>query len=328
MSAEHKEYVTDAGYVIRVNLTRSTFLVFKDNQPVAGIRSHGVERAIHKIPHVVFLGKAFDFSMQDQGVIWLCEVDGTRMVIPFRFKETSDIRHVKIPVTVTCDMLPVIITFFEAYRPGILPGFVSAQQYFVADEDIDRDSVIKLKARYPFSRVLIHREDRAEFYEKPGQKGPKDPTGTVRATDLLKSGNIENLSQNPVFAARVYLRQTDWDKLYDLPVNSKLHFSEVENILTFLRLMISKAPDRPELKQHVYTLRALDDYFQGLVNLLSFDYSRARGYLQSQQGSGKAFSPLIRALVSQMNFAQKEDNEKQIEFFSWALQMFENLDLS
>ena len=60
--------------------------------------------------------------------------------------------------------------------------------------------------------------------------------GKARAVDLVETLSDDAISQNPVFAARYFLRSLEWRKMYSIPMFTRIKTSEIEIIISFLEL--------------------------------------------------------------------------------------------
>ncbi len=277
MSEEYIEKKTARGFVIRVNVRRGTFILLDlSGEPVSVSRGSHISQ-IHPLVHVVFLGQDFDFSDTEIDRVSFFYLDRSYLKIPFGKAGMSDVRLIRIPVPMfESDMLPAYVIHFKSHWPGPLPPVGEGMRYFVADEFIDRETIVRIKTKFPLSRVIVYRPEEAEPVRLENMSDHKAGKKTVRAADFVPGADVVQYAQNPVFAARVFLRQLDWNRIYSLPLYGRVRVEEVGIILDFVQTMLTKSQKSKELSVHQQTLRELEVYWQGLEVLFKRDISALR----------------------------------------------------
>ncbi len=90
-----------------------------------------------------------------------------------------------------------------------------------------------------------------------------------RATEIIKEASINVMSDNPVFLARLHLRELSLSKVNQLLLDFDLTAIEVEYIQNFIDTMIKKADDDSELLKNIAKLKALRESFSFYLNLIN-----------------------------------------------------------
>ena len=89
-----------------------------------------------------------------------------------------------------------------------------------------------------------------------------------RATDLLEEVNINVISKNPVFLARVHLRNMSLPKVNQLLLDFDLTDVETQYIISFLNTMLKKVDQSEELKREEPMLLVLRESFKFYLNVI------------------------------------------------------------
>lgn len=310
---EHLEHTTPKGFLIRVNLKHGTFLLFENGIPIAMARS-GMIQQIHPLNQIIFLGEAFDFSRYSVNTIGFYPVDRTFMKIPFHYSGSNIVRYIRIPVLFdNVDELPAIVLYSKSYWPGPLPAINQGQRYFVADPQIPRMGIVKLKTKYPRSRVIIYKPDEmlaVKLQEKESNTQKK------RAVDLIDTEESLLLAQNPVFAARVYLRRLDWKKMFSLPLYGVIQEEDTQNILSFLNNMLNNLNQKTDLIPHQDVLLDLQDFYTGLSLLFKQDMPQILQWKKNLRKKRQLLQYFLPAIEAQIHFQTKENKTKFAQFLA------------
>ena len=327
MQDDYLEQVSPSGLVLRVNIRHGTFLIFKEGQPVSVNRGGGISQ-IHPLTHVYFLGAGFSIVSQSYGSINFFEVDRGFLKIPFLIQGTSDVRHIRIPVPFEVDMLPALVVQYKTYWPGPLPAVGDGRRFFVADPEIDRQSIVRIKGRYPRARLMIYRPDEPAAI-KIEQQSEGDRAQNKRAIDLIEKSEASMLALNPIFAARVYLRQFDWKRMASLPLYGKVDLADVKQVISFLTAMESKAKTVSELAAHKDAILESLDLFDGLARALNFEMPPVKEYFEShEKNKRQILQTLVSWVEAQMRFYAKDENSRKSDFLRDAVQILKNESFS
>jgi len=315
MSEDYIEKISPQGFVIRVNFRKGTFMVFKDNEPLKNPRSK-TESIVHSLPQVIFLGKEFDVRTSLMERVGFFDALGGQVHIPFWVKGSSDIRHVKLPAHLNTDLLPVYVYHFQAYHLGSIPASISGMNYFVVESRIDREMLIRLKMHFPMSRVIIYRGEKDSLIQDEFLSGATAKNSQIRATDMLESDDLSYLSQNPGFAARVYLRRLDFERVRSMPLRFAMSVGDIDIILTHLEIMKKKSTSQAELRNVIQNIEGLTQLFSILRQLFNGDVKQAQKLI-SENGIPSDIIDNIRVIVdSQISISNTNGDPKRADYFN------------
>ncbi|MDH5718701.1 MAG: hypothetical protein OEZ22_13835 [Spirochaetia bacterium] len=323
MNSEFLEETTKSGIIIRVNVRKGNYLVFKNNKPIVNSRLKG-RSVIHNLFYVVFLGAEFDLSMNTLDKIGFYQVKSNQIHIPFNIKGLSDIRHLKLPTYIDSETLPAVVSYYKSFNLGLLPRSVSDLQYFVVSEQIDRELLVRLKIQFPKSRVIVFRQERdiSVDFAQPEEENASLP-GDIRAVDLLNRDDVGELSKNPVFSSRVYLRKLDFLSMYSLPLKYILNGEDAVHIKTFLEVMLKKIDENADIKRYENEIKELINFYDILGIFLSFQVLKVEQFFDKGLPDRDVLEKLQTVLVSQKRLRAEEGDNARNAFFDNALSMLQ-----
>ena len=272
----------------------------------------GAGASDQQIPGVLFIGRSFEPALEvDQFV--LVANRSRRLVIPYRLGESRG-RHLLLPCTSAADHFPVVVAYFDSARQLMDAGgrYRGAPwRYVVLEPQVPRIDLMSLKVHRPELKTFLLKEE--------GAAEPAAAEETVRATDIIKQGGGSEHASNPVFQARLYLRQLDLHRMEDLPVRFTLKGQEVEFIRTFLAIMIENERDSPELVRVQDDLRRLDHFYRLLYVALAdpdqFDKELAGGL---EIAVARMLLPVVKNMRS-----SSSQREEQIRCWEWEYRLSE-----
>lgn len=304
---DYVEYNTPEGYLLRVNMRNGIFLAFKAGKPQSWWRA-GIESQIHPLLHVIFLGENFRIQARPDSPLVFFPMERSFVKIPFEYGEESETRFMRIPQEYEgLDLLPGLAFHFSSYWPNVLPAVGDGRRYFITDQGMPKQNIMRIKGKYPRSRLVVFKPE--DFMKIPIERERIAEQGRARAVDLVENLTDDAISQNPVFAARYFLRTLDWRKMYSIPMFARIKPSEVEIIISFLEKMYKSAPNSLELKPHMESLADLIDYYEGVQALLTSDFSRVKAWQRKHQMYKRAvLSNLIATCEFQRKFALLDKN--------------------
>jgi len=321
---DYAEHLTPAGFLLRINMRNGTFLVYKDGV-LQGWSAAGREAKIHPMLHVVFLGSGFHISLRQDSPLLYFPMEGSYVKIPFRFGSESDVRHMRIPLEYEgLDLLPGLAFHFQGFWPTVLPSAGEGRRYFIVDQEMPRQNIMKLKAKYPRSRLIVFKPE--DFASIKIDREKIEESGRSRAVDLVDNFADESISQNPVFAARYFLRGLEWRKMYSIPMFAKVKAAEVDIILGFIEKMLKNSEVGEDITPHREDLVALADYYDGVASLMSGDFARIKSWQRKhQQFDRVVLSSLIASAEFQKKFALLEKNISFSSFLRDTVQVLKDI---
>jgi hypothetical protein len=321
---DYVEHHTEAGYLLRVNMRNGTFLAFRNGKP-QGWTSAGVETQIHPMLHVIFLGQSFHIQTKLDSPLLFFPMERSFVKIPFEYGEEGESRYMRIPLEYDgLDSLPGLAFHFPGYWPNVLPAIGDGRRYFISDQEIPRQNIMRIKGKYPRSRLIIFKPE--DFVKIKVEREKIEGQGKARAVDLVESFTEDSIAQNPVFAARYFLRSLDWRKMYSIPMFTQVKSTEVEIIISFMEKMYKSAPESPELSEHQEIISDLVDYYDGVLAVLSSDFSRVKSWQRKHQSYKRVvISNLVATCEFQRKYALLGKNLAYAGFLRDVVQILRNI---
>ncbi len=310
---DYIEHLTPAGYLLRVNMRNGTFLAFRGGKP-QGWLTAGVETQIHPMLHVIFLGEKFRIHTKMDSPLLFFPMERSFVKIPFEYGEEEEIRHMRIPLEYEgLDLLPGLGFHFADYWPNVLPALGDGRRYFITDQEIPRQNIMRIKGKYPRSRLIVFKPE--EFAKVRVERERVEEDGRARAVDLVEKLNDNLIAQNPIFAVRYFLRNLDWRKVYSIPMYTRLKTSEIDIVISFLEKMYKNAPTSNDLVPHQQALSDLLDYYDGVKALMTSDFSQVKSWQRKRQSYKRVvLSNLIATCEFQRKFALLDKNQASAAF--------------
>ncbi len=179
-----------------------------------------------------------------------------RVVLPYRLLAEGQDRALQLPSPIPdVEQVPVARSYFPDVKEFLSgedpkkPGWT-----VVLDEGIPRIDLMSMKVKFPQIQTLVLHAAAHPHEETDHRR--------VRATDLVDQGKGEELVQNPVFLARLHLRNLELDRVKRLLTEFRMTSEEIEFVRTFLQLMIRNERKQKDLAAVAATLAHLDELFR------------------------------------------------------------------
>lgn len=334
----YEERKTPGGYLVKVRLSKMTYVVFTPNGPEVprGAKNQSI---VVPVPKIAFLGPEFNLSHFRLGELNFVNTKAGKMVIPYQFGASNEIKTIFLSTGSSSDVLPIVIyhyntkdEFIQAYDRG------ETVHYLVVDESIPRQDMVGLKIRYQTLNIMVIRKKIAQ--QPVPSPGKVDRGGTevgygenpttsnslsgvvdinkVRATDIIHDGNLNQYSQNPVFLARIHLRNLDLDKVKQLLLDFRLSSQDVSFIRTFLDVMIRNEKNKDDLKAVHHKLVALNEAFR--LSILILELKIPEFEQELEKGMSKEIASLIYALLVKEQ-AECKDRDTSLVLWEWKLRV-------
>lgn len=220
----------------------------------------------HPLPEVIFVGgllRASDEGRPPEPVLF--QVKKGRLLIPYGGLAGGEPGRLGLPCPPDVDQFPAVVRGVAAVR-DVLSGQPSPTKlrFIVVDDSVPRIELITLKVKQPQAQVLVVHAPEAAASGKPDHS-------KVRASDILSTGQGDELQQNPVFMARVHLRNLELARVRDLLVEFEMSAEEVQFVRTFLQLMIRNDRGLEDLKSARAELVHIDELYRVAGILVSGD---------------------------------------------------------
>lgn len=253
---QYIEEKTPKGFTLKIIVKKGVFLVFDQSGGTVYSDPAGL-KVIHRIPILAFLGSSFAIRNRKISDFTLFKVSKNKIVIPFYMSGERDMRFLLLDSPETIDMMPVRIQLISSIMgvvrendPALRPDI------FIIDKSVTSNDIVLVKNRVPGVRVLL-----ADEVSRSGAHLQREITAEDRAIDEINDVNLNMMSQNPVFLARVHLRQLDLSKVKQLLLDFDMSVPDAGFIHTFILSMMNKADTDESLRPHKQRMSELAEDF-------------------------------------------------------------------
>ena len=263
------EEKTPKGITIKVLVEKSRFLAF-DRKGGSIYADDSRTKVLHEIPNIVFIGDDFNLPKADRrGDFTLLKVLKEKALIPFSWRNPKKTRYLFIRIGSRLDLIPVKLKRIS-HIPELVKELESGLKpdYLVVDTGITRGDIMIIKNRYPTANVVLVDETSETITVDPTGPGDEIPVDR-RATDIAKEININMMSNNPVFLARLHLRELNFSKVNQLLFDFDLSAGDSEYVLSFLETMITRSAQKEELAKNLGKIESLRNAFLFYLHLLA-----------------------------------------------------------
>lgn len=262
---------TPKGIILKIMPEKAKFLAFARGGATI-YSDESKTKLLHEMPTVVFIGADFVVPPAElEGDFSLHKVLKGQALVVFKLHEKDQERYLFLPIHCEVDLIPIkvkkmdsVAELVKAIQGGLKPS------YIIVSRAITRSDVIIIKNRYTMANIVLVDDRKTSFEaEFPGNVQAREIPTERRATDIAKEININMLSNNPVFLARLHLRELNFSKVSQLLFDFDLSKDDSEYILSFLNTMIKRSEEKEELAKNIEKIKALKNSFQFYLNLLT-----------------------------------------------------------
>lgn len=265
---QYLEEKTPKGFTLKILVKKGSFLVFDRSGSTVYGDPDGM-KVLHRIPVIAFLGSSFTVRNRKVNDFTLCKVSKGKIVVPFYVSGDRDMRYLLVDTIEPVDMMPVRIVFISSVsliarevEGGAKPDVI------MVDKEFNENDLVVVRNRVPTARVFLADEVIKAGITSQREFRPSDEPESERAVDMLDTVNLNVMSNNPVFLARVHLRQLDLAKVKQLLLDFDMSASDAGFILTFIDTMLKKINDDPLLATQEGKLTELHEDFKFYTALL------------------------------------------------------------
>lgn len=324
----YEERKTPKGYLVKVRLNKLTYVVFTPKGPEVpkGAKNNSI---IVPVPRVVFLGDDFSLSHFRLGELSFVNVKNSKLAIPYQHGGAKDIKYIFLNSGSESDILPVIIYHYNTVREVIKSSEAgNSFHHIVSDEGLHRNDMVTLKIRYPLVNILILKKKIVTIQDEAKDKKADSQTETeensdnavvdadkARAAEMASSNSNLNMhSENPVFLARIHLRNMELDKVKQLLFDFDLKAEDISFIRTFLSVMVKNVNNKEEFEENKDKIKALDEIFRLAILIINRSENEFETELES--GFSKDVAYMIYALLEKYQ-EQAVNIEEEIMLWEW-----------
>ncbi|MDY6933457.1 MAG: hypothetical protein SVZ03_04445 [Spirochaetota bacterium] len=313
---DYLEKKTPNGITLKVLFKKWNFLAF-DKSGGAIYADEEQTKYLHKIPVIFFLIKNIQIEKSSESPIHFFRVVNDEIVIPYTDLRDRKRKYLFIKTNKMIDTIPVIIKIFNEL--AFLVRKKEAEfdpDYIFIDSNITSDDVLIIKKRFPDVIITLTNNGSGKSDEDKDSEGRKNR----RAVEELDTKNLNIMSNNPVFLAKVHLRWMAFSKVNQLLLDFDISPLEAEYILKFIESMLERSEESEELKKNQSKLKDLFESFQFYINLLNKKNDEIKEMITkvNDQMTLVSYNTLVAKLKS---FQQME--EDQLVFTEYENLLFE-----
>jgi len=268
---------TPKGFTLKIVQKKLSFLVF-DQKGSSVYSDRQSAQVVHRIPAVAFFGNDFSVKSRALGEYNLYKVSRGKIIIPYTVYGQDENRYLMIDTDEEIDIMPVkavfheqLITLVKEIDSGLKPD------YIVIDNNVPENDLVVAKNRCP-SAVIINIMEETQKIEV--EENPEDKR---RLADEFSDINLNMLSQNPVFLARIHLRNSAVARVKQLLLDFDLSSIDAGYILTFIRTMLKNSSD--ELSKIKNQLADLENDFAFYVSVVDKNLEEVQRRISTAENS-------------------------------------------
>ncbi len=262
------EQATPRGITLKVFPKKWNYLAFDQNGKSIYADASGL-KVLHRVQLVVFVGDNFTVKNNAGAEMSFLKATRGQIVIPYVDSSTDRRqRYIFIPAESGIDLIPLrlkalrdISLLVREIETGTKPDHI------VVSGTVTRNDIIIIKNRLADAHIILA-GGRSEDGVAPREESEINSFEDKRATEVVKDVNINMMSNNPVFLARVHLREMNISKVNQLILDFDLSPLEAEYILSFISTMISKSEEDAEIQKNIPKLEAIRGSLQFYIHLL------------------------------------------------------------
>ncbi len=257
---------------------------------------------VHMVLLIVFLGDSLDFKKDYEKNYLLLKIQKGKIIIPFNIKNRIDPQYIFLPTDMKLDMVPAklirikdIAEMVKDLDIHIIPD------YILTDESITSNDIIIVKNRYKIDEDVVIKV--MENLSVPERKYPADDIEE-------KNINLNLISENPVYLARIHLRAKDLSKIYQLILDFELTALDTEYILNFIEEQLKNSEKDLSSDKNRSMLLDLKNLYAFYIKLLKKNDEGIRDMINA--GSEVKEMAAYRTLISKVKSIYPGSNEQII----------------
>lgn len=281
MSTPIVEEKTPKGYIFKINIAKKQYVAFNPKGEII-YSDDNKTKPFHIMKIIVFIGLESE-SLARTHPYQLLKIQNNSLIIPYNAAEGKR-QYLFLPLDTLLDMIPCITEYF--YDTASFVSYVkkgNAPDYIIVNNTISDNDIKFISSLSPSSHMEI-------------VNTTSDITidDTKRATDQLNNVDINLLSQNPVFLARIHLRNLDLVRVKQIMLDMDITEQDAQYIIAFLTTMI-KNSDKEELHKHIEKLEELKRSYEFYLYLITNNDGKIQELIaQANKNDLVTFNTLIQ----------------------------------
>jgi hypothetical protein len=264
------EEKTPKGYFLKIFFGKWNFLAFDKRGKSIYFDREG-KSLLHPVPVIVFVGTAFTISKEFHKDYSMLKVRDGVIVVPYVDLKDNKTKYFFIPTGTELDAIPVRMMLVSNVAYMVREIDVSIHpDYVVVDDGITPNDVIIIKNRYRVEEIIyIELANNLFLAER------------LQIPDADRIVNINMLSANPVYLARVHLRTMELSKINQLLLDFEITALDTEYILNFIKAALDSRANDSVIEKNRQMLEDLLNSFMFYHSLLQRDEKAVKEMIDS-----------------------------------------------
>ncbi len=293
------EEKTPEDLLIKVLMDSWQFLAFdkKGRSIYVDIEGRGI---LHRVPLIVFVGRDFDIRREYERDYHMLKVRDGNIIVPYIDRKELKTKYFFIPTDKSLDMIPVRMRIVPNIAVMVKEIDVSLEPDYVAiDDSVTSNDIIIIKSRYKVDDVI--------FVELVNNVAMNEH---MMLPDDGKPVNLNIMSTNAVFLARIHLRNMALSQLNQLLLDFEIAALDTEYIIKFIEELLEKEDSDESVRKNRQMLVDIRDSFEFYRNLLQRSDDKIEEMVQSVDKPQKL--AIFRTLVSKVKALHPEKEEQLV----------------
>jgi hypothetical protein len=281
------EEKTPKGFLIKILFDNWQFLAFNRQGKSIYADKEG-KSLLHEVPVLVFVGSTFQIRTEFDKEYALLKIRNGAVVVPYLDLKDRKTKYFFLETDKEMDAIPVRMMQVSDVAMMVRDMDVAIRpNYVVVDDTVTPNDVIIIKNRYKVGEIVY--VELANNYFLAEQLQIPEAEQTI---------NINVMSTNPVFLARIHLRTMDLSKINQLLLDFEITALDTEYIMSFLQSAMESAETDPVMAKNMPVLKDLLNSFRFYHGLLEKNEDEVREMIESISDV-KKLTP-YRTLVSKV----------------------------
>jgi hypothetical protein len=264
------EEKTPRGYLIKIIFDKWQYLVF-DRRGKSIYVDKAQKSLLHQVPVVTFVGTIFAIVNEVHKEYMMLKIRDGVIVVPYLDLRDQKTKYIFLQTDKEFDAIPVrmmltanVSQMVREIDTGVRPNYV------IVDDGVTPNDVIIIKNRYKVEEIIYSELANNQFLSE-----------RLQIPETERSVNINVLSTNPVFLARVHLRSMELSKINQLLLDFDITALDTEYILNFIQAAVESGTNDPAIEKNMPMLQDLLVSFGFYLNLLQKDEGAVRKMVDS-----------------------------------------------
>ena len=264
------EEKTPKGYLLKILFDNWQFLAFNRQGKSIYADKEG-KSLLHEVPVLVFVGSTFQIKTEFDKEYSLLKIRNGAIVVPYLDIKDNKTKYFFLETNKEMDAIPVRMMLVSDVAAMVRDIDVTVRpNYVVVDDTVTPNDVIIIKNRYKVGEIVY--VELANNYFLAEQ---------LQIPEAEQAVNINVMSSNPVFLARIHLRTMDLSKINQLLLDFEITALDTEYIMSFLLNALESADTDPVMAKNKPVLQDLLNSFKFYHGLLEKNETEVREMIDS-----------------------------------------------